>query len=281
MGCGKKKFVSDKQRKFVYMLRDKYKTKKETPDKYKWIWKFENIINNKEEEVFMNKRYLREEIEKGFTIEDEINLIKEYFGVELKQSVLTDSDSQFGFNAEDNILKYVDDDGKLILYTAMNRIKAWYYLFFKFNGNLYLIYGDSYESLKSDLDKIVLIVNEQSSDINHNVISNDVNDKKVIDGENEMKESVRFKRFGLRESLRERLKTRRFIENVTGADDVDDAVNYKFKVNNRENSKLFYDSIRGKFKRKSSDFYDSLEIDDKFRGGRKVYGNKNLKGRRK
>ena len=42
-------FKSDKQRKFIYYLRGKYSTKKNTPKKYKWIWgsqPLNNILQN-------------------------------------------------------------------------------------------------------------------------------------------------------------------------------------------------------------------------------------------
>ena len=29
---------SEKQRKYVYFLKGKYKTKEDTPEKYKWVW---------------------------------------------------------------------------------------------------------------------------------------------------------------------------------------------------------------------------------------------------
>ena len=40
-------FKSDKQRKFIYYLRGKYSTKKNTPKKYKWIWAEDWVSENK------------------------------------------------------------------------------------------------------------------------------------------------------------------------------------------------------------------------------------------
>ncbi len=39
-------FKSDKQRKYIYYLRDKYSIEKNTPKKYKWIWGSQQLNNN-------------------------------------------------------------------------------------------------------------------------------------------------------------------------------------------------------------------------------------------